>query len=59
MLQGRNYVIPDDVKALAPVTLPHRIIMSPSARMKGINSQVVVEGLLNQIQVPGSKAGYR
>lgn len=59
MLQGRNYVIPDDVKALALVTLPHRIIMSPSARMKGINSQVVVEGLLNQIQVPGSKAGYR
>ncbi|MDB5078279.1 MAG: ATPase associated with various cellular, 3 [Chloroflexi bacterium] len=59
MLQGRNYVIPDDVKALAVVTLPHRIIMSPSARMKGINSQVVVEGLLNQIQVPGSKAGFR
>ena len=59
LLQGRNYVIPDDVKALAVFTLPHRIIMSPSARMKGISSQVVVEGLLNQIQVPGSKAGFR
>jgi MoxR-like ATPase len=59
LLQGRNYVIPDDVKALAPVTLPHRIIMSPSARMKGITSTVIVEGLLSQIQVPGSKAGYR
>ena len=59
LLQGRNYVIPDDVKALAPVTLPHRIIMSPSARMKGITSTAIVEGLLSQIQVPGSKAGYR
>ncbi len=59
LLQGRNYVIPDDVKMLAPLTLSHRIIMSPSARMKGITSQAVVEDLLRQTPVPGSKTGVR
>ncbi len=56
MLQGRNYVIPDDVKVLAPVTLAHRIIMSPSARMKGITSLSIVEQLLRHTSVPGAKA---
>ncbi len=59
LLEGRNYVIPDDVKALAVVTLPHRIIMNPSARMKGITSLSVVEELLSHTPVPGAKAGVR
>ena len=59
LLQGRNYVIPDDVKELAVYTLPHRIIMSPSARMKGITSRTVVEDLLRNTPVPGSKTGVR
>ncbi|HEX2911387.1 MAG TPA: MoxR family ATPase [Chloroflexia bacterium] len=59
LMQGRNYVIPDDVKTLAPLTLPHRLIMSPSARMKGINSTTVVEDLLRQTPVPGAKTAQR
>ncbi len=59
LLQGRNYVIPDDIKELAGYTLPHRIIMSPSARMKGITSQSIVEDLLRNTPVPGSKTGVR
>lgn len=59
LLQGRNYVIPDDVKALAVVTLAHRVIMNPSARMKNITSEMVIQDLLEQTAVPGAKAGTR
>ncbi len=59
LLEGRNYVIPDDIKVLAPVTLAHRIIMSPSARMKGITSLSIIDELLRQLPVPGAKAGAR
>lgn len=55
LLEGRNYVIPDDVKALAEITLGHRLIMSPSARMKGINSSSIVEDILRQTPVPGAR----
>jgi MoxR-like ATPase len=59
LLEGRNYVIPDDVKILAPATLAHRIIMSPSARMKGINSLAIIEELMRRTPVPGAKVGTR
>jgi MoxR-like ATPase len=54
LMLGRNYVIPDDVKALAEMTLAHRIILSPNARMKGINGETVIRNLLTQIVVPGA-----
>ena len=38
-LEGRDYVIPDDVKALAPFALAHRIIVSPSARIKDVDAE--------------------
>ncbi len=57
LLEGRNYVIPDDVKALAEITLAHRLIMSPSARMKGLNSGAVVQEILRSTPVPGTRAG--
>lgn len=57
LLEGRNYVIPDDVKALAEITLAHRLIMSPSARMKGLTSDVVVQDILRTTPVPGTKIG--
>ena len=55
LLEGRNYVIPDDVKALADITLGHRLIMSPSARMKAISSSSIVEEILRQTPVPGAR----
>ncbi len=54
-LQGRDYVIPDDVKDLAEPTLAHRMIVSPAARMKGIDSRAVVRELLSVVQVPGGR----
>jgi len=54
-VHGRDYVIPDDVKALAPATLGHRIIISPAARINGINSGNVLEELLRTTPVPGAR----
>ncbi len=55
-LQGRDYVIPDDVKALAESSLAHRLIMSPAARMKNVDSRLVVRELLANTPVPGARA---
>lgn len=53
LVQDRDYVVPDDIKMLAPAALSHRIVLSPAARMRGIRSEVVITELLNQINVPG------
>ena len=53
LVQDRDYVVPDDIKMLAPAALSHRIVLSPAARMRGIRSEAVVNELLNQINVPG------
>jgi len=54
-LDGRDYVIPDDIKALAKPMLAHRLIISPSARIKNVDAGSVVEELLNSIPVPGAR----
>jgi len=53
LVQDRDYVVPDDIKMLAPAALSHRIVLSPAARMRGIRSEVVITELLNQVNVPG------
>ncbi len=55
-IQGRDYVIPDDIKALAEVTLAHRLIVSPSARLKSVESRGVIQELLETIPVPGASS---
>ncbi len=55
MLNARDYVIPDDVKALAPAALAHRLIMSPEARMRNATATGVVEQVLREVPVPGSR----
>lgn len=55
-MAGRDYVVPDDVKALAEVTLAHRIIVGPSARIKDITSGTIVQDILRTTRVPGSSA---
>jgi MoxR-like ATPase len=52
---GRDYVIPDDIKALAPVTLAHRLIISPAARIKNIEAHAIVQELLASTPVPGGR----
>lgn len=53
-MAGRDYVIPDDVKQLAEVTLAHRIIVGPSARIKEISSRTIVREIVETTPVPGA-----
>ena len=52
-LEGRDYVIPDDIKALAPFALAHRMIVSPSARIKDVDAESIVRDILASVPVPG------
>jgi len=56
MLDGRDFVQPDDVKRLAYPTLGHRVIVSPSARVRNIESAQIVEECLQRVPVPGARA---
>jgi MoxR-like ATPase len=58
-LQGRAYVTPDDVKALLAVTFAHRLIISPSARIKNVDAAAVIEELSTSVPVPGIRARVR
>jgi MoxR-like ATPase len=51
-LEGRDYVIPDDVKALAPAVLRHRLLLSPAAQIEGRPVEEVVARLIDQIEAP-------
>jgi MoxR-like ATPase len=53
-MAGRDFVIPDDVKALAEVTLAHRVIVGPAARIKDISSRAIVQDVLATTPVPGA-----
>ena len=53
-MTGRDYVIPDDVKALAEVTLAHRIIVGPEARVNKVSSRTIVQDALMSVSVPGA-----
>ncbi len=57
MLQGRDYVIPDDVKAIVVPVMSHRVLLSPSARMRGVNQSNIVDEALEQTAVPGASGG--
>ncbi|MCB8983288.1 MAG: MoxR family ATPase [Ardenticatenaceae bacterium] len=52
---GRDYVLPDDVKALAGPALNHRIIVGPAARIKDIEPDVIVQDILDSTAVPGAQ----
>ncbi|VVS99269.1 AAA family ATPase [Erythrobacter sp. EC-HK427] len=51
-LQGRHYVIPDDVKALATAVLRHRLLLSPAAEIEGKLVEDLVAGLIEQTEAP-------
>jgi len=52
VLQGRDYVLPDDVKAVAVAVLSHRLILKPEARVRGVSAEQVVSEVLQQVAVP-------
>jgi MoxR-like ATPase len=52
LLQGRDFVTPDDIKYVAPSVLQHRLILSAEAEMEGQNTARIVQTLLQQVEVP-------
>lgn len=52
LLEGRDFVLPDDVKHLAGPALAHRLIIKPEAEMEGINAAAIVERALAKVAVP-------
>jgi MoxR-like ATPase len=52
-MAGRDYILPDDVKALAVPTLSHRVILGPGARLRDLSAEQIVEEILQTVAVPG------
>ncbi len=58
-IRGRDYVTPDDVKALAEPVLGHRLIINPAARIRNVQAGAVVTDILGAVPVPGGRPGRR
>jgi MoxR-like ATPase len=56
---GRDYVTPDDIKALSQAALAHRLIISPSARIKNVDPRAVIQEILDSTPVPGARVRPR
>ena len=51
-LQGRDYILPDDVKLLAPHVYRHRILLKPDAEIEGLTPDDVIDRLLAEAEIP-------
>ena len=56
ILRGRDYVTPDDVLHLVKPVLGHRLIISPSARMDGQNTNLILSDVIRSVEIPGSQS---
>ena len=54
LFNDRDYVIPDDIKDIATATLAHRILLTPSARMREVEQETVIANVLDAISIPGA-----
>lgn len=52
LLDGRDYVIPDDVKAMAPAVLRHRISVAPELELEGVTPDAALATILEQVEAP-------
>jgi MoxR-like ATPase len=52
LLDGRDFVTPDDVKRVAPAVLAHRLVLTAEAEMEGFTPEKVVRRILEQVEVP-------
>jgi len=57
MIDGRDFASPDDVKSIARAVMSHRLIISPAARMRGVNGEDLVGEVLDRVPVPGAEVG--
>lgn len=52
MAQGHNYVVPDDVKALAVQVWAHRLVLDPDAEFEGVSREEIIETVMEQTPAP-------
>ena len=52
LIDSREFVVPDDIQAMAPYVVSHRMVVDPQARFSGITSQGIVEDIIRKIPVP-------
>jgi MoxR-like ATPase len=52
LLEGRAFVIPDDVKTLAPAVLRHRVTVAPELELEGVAPDTALRGIIEKIQAP-------
>ena len=52
LMRGRDFVIPDDVKEIAPAVLRHRLILRPESEIEGVTADRVIENTLGEVEVP-------
>lgn len=58
-IHGRDFVLPDDIKAIAEFVLSHRIVVNPSARLREISAAQIVQETLRSLPVPGGDMSQR
>ena len=51
LLRGRDYVLPDDIKHLAPLALPHRLILKSESQLRGRSAQAIVSEILERVEL--------
>jgi MoxR-like ATPase len=51
-IDDRDYLVPDDVKQIAPAVLRHRVVLKPEADLEGVSAEQVVRDLLAAVEVP-------
>jgi MoxR-like ATPase len=52
LLDGRAYVVPDDVKTLAPAVLRHRVAVAPELELEGVTADIALRGIIDKIEAP-------
>ena len=52
-LEGRDFVLPDDIKALVKPTLSHRVILGPAARLRDLSGDQILDEIISRVPVPG------
>ncbi len=58
-VQGRGYVIPDDIKFLASPVLEHRLILNPESRLRRVTTQAVMRDILKEVAVPAGVSNWK
>jgi len=51
-MEGRDFLIPDDIKAAAPAVLRHRLMLKPEADLEGLTADNVIAEILSAVEVP-------